>query len=86
MRRTQIYLTEEQHHAIAARAADAGTSKAEVVRGILDRGLGLDPRAESRRRAIAATAGILADHEDWPEWLERVRGAAADRRLRGLSL
>lgn len=81
MRRTQVYITDEQEERIAARAADAGVAKAEVIRRALDRGLGVDDGAEQRRRAIQATAGIAADEEDWPQWLARVRGGSAAERL-----
>lgn len=81
MRRTQIYITDEQERLIADEAADAGVAKAEVIRRILDAALGLDTGAAERRRAIAVTAGILPDAEDWPDWLARVRGAGATDRL-----
>lgn len=84
MRRTQIYITEEQDRLIAARASDAGIPKAEVVRRALDEALGLDDGRDARRRAILATAGVLADAPDWPEWLAEVRGSGADERLRRL--
>ena len=84
MRRTQIYLTDEQDDRITARAGDAGVPKAEVIRGILDRALGLDDGIAVRQRAIRDTAGILPDAADWPEWLESVRGTSADERLRDL--
>lgn len=84
MRRTQIYITEEQEKLIASQASDAGVSKAEVVRRILDQALGLDSGTADRKRAILATAGLLSDAEDWPEWLARVRGSGADTRLRAL--
>lgn len=86
MRRTQIYITEEQERLIAGQAADAGVPKAEVIRRILDKSLGLDGGGEHRRRAILATAGLLPDAEDWPAWLERVRGSGADEGLRRLGL
>lgn len=84
MRRTQIYITEEQERLIAARAHDAGVPKAEVIRRILDEALGLDDGVEARRRAILGTAGLLRDADDWPAWLAQVRGAGADERLRRL--
>jgi SpoVK/Ycf46/Vps4 family AAA+-type ATPase len=84
MRRTQIYLTEEQDSRIAARAVDAGVPKAEVIRGILDQALGLDDGLEERRRAITTTAGVLRGSDDWPQWLARVRRGSADERLRDL--
>ncbi len=84
MLRTQIYITEEQERLIADQAADAGVPKAEVIRRILDAALGLDTGAADRRTAILATAGVLPDAEDWPEWLAGVRGAGAGERLERL--
>ncbi len=86
MQRTQVYLTEEQRRRIARRAADAGVSQAEVIRRILDQALGIGEGRDERRAAVLATAGILADAPDWPEWLRRVRGDGADARLRALGL
>jgi hypothetical protein len=84
MNRTQIYISDEQERRVAARAADAGVSKAEIIRRLLDRGLGIDDGAESRVRAVDETFGVLPEAPDWPEWLASVRGAAADERLRRL--
>lgn len=85
MRRTQIYITDEQDRLIEARARDAGIPKAEVVRRALDEALGLDDGRDARRRAILATAGLLSDDaRDWPEWLAEVRSSGADERLRRL--
>lgn len=81
IRRTQIYITEEQERLISSRAADAGVAKAAVIRRILDEGLGLDSGAALRKNAVLATAGILDDPDDWQEWLRRVRGQGADERL-----
>lgn len=86
MRRTNIYLTDEQLRRIARQAEDAGVSQAEIVRRILDVGLGIDQGSAERIAAVEATAGILRDYPDWPEWLARVRGKGADRRLRDLGL
>lgn len=86
MRRMQLYLTEEQRRRIAQRAEDVGVSQAEVVRRILDAGLGIDAGARERVAAVDATAGILAGHPDWPEWLGQVRARPAAERLRDLGL
>jgi hypothetical protein len=86
MRRTQLYLTDEQRERLARRAEDAGTSEAAIVRRILDEALGLDEGNAERLAAVDATAGLVADADDWPEWLQRVRGAGADRRLKDLGL
>ncbi|MEX1008933.1 MAG: CopG family transcriptional regulator [Acidimicrobiia bacterium] len=86
MERTQIYLSKEQRRQIARLAKDGGVSQAEVVRRILDRALGFDDGAADRIAAIDATAGLLHDAPDWPEWLEDVRGATAAERLTELGL
>ncbi|MGQ0848838.1 MAG: CopG family transcriptional regulator [Actinomycetota bacterium] len=82
MRRTQIYITSEQDRRIAELAIDLGVSKAEVIRQMLDRGLGSGDAEEEAKNLIRATAGLLADYPDWPEWQRRVRGRSADERLR----
>jgi hypothetical protein len=86
MQRTQIYLSDEQRRQIARLAADAGVSQAEVVRRILDRALGVDDGTRARLAALDATAGLLPDAPDWPEWLAEVRGRPADERLRSLGV
>ncbi len=86
MKRTQIYLTEEQHKLVRSRARDAGVSQAEVIRRILDEGLNIGDDTSARVAAVDATAGILPDAPDWREWLAAVRGDGADRRLRKLGV
>jgi hypothetical protein len=87
MQRTQLYLTSEQRRRLDQRAADAGVPMAEVVRQILDQVLAIDDgAADARVAAVQATAGVLADADDWPEWLARVRGRTAAERLDHLGL
>lgn len=82
MKRTQIYITEEQAVRIRDIARDRGVSQAHVIRKMLDDALETgDPEAEARA-AIIATAGVLAGAPDWPEWQARTRGRSADERLR----
>lgn len=81
MKRTQIYITEEQDRLLSARARDAGTPKAEIIRRILDSGLGLGEDVAERRRALRDSAGALADEPGWEEWLDAVRGGGAADRL-----
>jgi 8-oxo-dGTP pyrophosphatase MutT (NUDIX family) len=85
MRRTQIYLTDEQDRLLDQRARDLGVSKAEAIRRLLDERLGIDAGRE-RTEAIRQTAGVLADYPDWPEWLSSVRGPSAEERLHRLGL
>ncbi|MBA2383452.1 MAG: ribbon-helix-helix protein, CopG family [Actinobacteria bacterium] len=86
MRRTQIYITEEQDRRLVERAKDAGISKAEAIRRVLDRALDAgDPEAEAHA-IIEATSGICANYPGWREWQGAVRGRSADERLRGAGL
>lgn len=59
-------------------------SKAEVIRRILDAGLGIDDGTAARVDAIRATTGALGDEDDWATWLARVRNTSADERLDAL--
>lgn len=86
MKRSQLYLTEEQRACIGRRAEDAGISQAEVVRRILDEALDITEGSAGRLAAVDATSGILAEAPDWPEWLASVRGRSAGARLRKLGL
>ena len=87
MRRTQIYLTEEQDDRIGSLAGARGVSKAAVIRGILDAALETGDSEADARSVITRTAGICAGYPDWPEWLEGVRsGSGADGRLASLGL
>jgi hypothetical protein len=81
MRRTQIYITDEQERRLAERARDEGISKAEVIRRILERDFGGGDAEAEAQAVIRATAGICADYPDWPEWQRAVRGRSADARL-----
>ena len=84
MRRTQIYLTDEQRRRIQHRASDAGVSQAEIIRRLLDRGLGIEDSVDEAVAAVRSTAGILESAPDWEAWLAEVRGGGADARLRDL--
>jgi hypothetical protein len=82
MRRTQIYITDEQDRLLGARARDERISKAEVIRRILDGALDTGDAEAEARTIIRSTTGICADYPDWPEWQRSVRGRTADERLR----
>ena len=86
MQRTQIYLSDEQRARIKRLAEADGVAQAVIVRRILDEALGIDDGAADRLAAVDATAGVLREAPDWPEWLEAVRGPAADDRLDRLGL
>jgi hypothetical protein len=86
MKRTQIYITDQQDARLGEIAADEGVSKAAVIRRILQAALeGGDAEAEARA-VIESTAGLCADYPDWPEWQREVRGRTADERLRDAGL
>ena len=86
MKRTQIYISEEQDRWLAKIAADREVSKAEVIRQILDRALEPGDAEAEARAVIQETAGICAEYPDWPDWLRSVRGRTADDRLRAAGL
>lgn len=73
MQRTNVYLTDEQQRALAARARVAGTTKSAVLRDILDAGLAAPPPADLELQAAFAaladqydrlTAGLFDDDPD----------------------
>ncbi len=81
MKRTQVYLTEEQDRRLAEIAEERGPSRASALRWALDSVLETGDVEEQARAVVRATAGILADYPDWPEWQRDVRGRTAARRL-----
>lgn len=86
MRRTQIYLTDEQRRRLASRAKGSGRSEAAVVREVLDEALGIAGSADVAAEIIRSTSGALPDAPDWPAWLKRVRGRTMSERLEDLGL
>ncbi len=64
MRRTNIYLTDEQRTALAARAAAEGTSAAELVRRLIDQALlGASDDLTDDLAAIDVSFGALRGDE-----------------------
>jgi hypothetical protein len=63
MKRTNIYLTEEQNRLIARRAQALEVSKAEVVRRVLDAGLGITDGTDVEA-ALEANFGLWADRSE----------------------
>jgi hypothetical protein len=66
MRRTNIYLDDEQTSALDERARSLGVSRAELIRQILRRELdtsAVQARRERLLRAIDESFGVLADVE-----------------------
>ena len=81
MKRTQVYLTEEQDHRLARVAEERGISRAAALRWALDTALQTGDAEREARDVIMGTAGLLADYPDWPEWQRSVRGRTAADRL-----
>lgn len=87
VRRTQIYLTEEQGRLLESRSKATGTTISELVRAAID-------SVYSRRRAMSraervrlarATAGAWrAFPETGEEYVERIRGSRRLARLHGV--
>ena len=77
MKRTNIYLTEEQDRRLATRARALSVSKAEVVRRLLDEGLGI-AEVTDIDQALEASFGIWSDRsqkeiEDLRTWRDSDR-------------
>jgi hypothetical protein len=64
MRRTNIYLTDEQRRLLTDRARAVGSTMAAVVRLSVDRELGLAARSGSLEGALSESAGIWADRSE----------------------
>lgn len=61
MKRTQIYLEESQDRRLAARAADTGRTKSDLIRDAIDRYFDEDDEAQAMARfrdGLHGTAGI----------------------------
>lgn len=81
MKRTQVYITEEQDNRLAEIARERGVSKAHALRWALNSALETGNAEDEARAVIRATAGSLAGYPDWPEWQRQVRGRTAVERL-----
>lgn len=68
MKRTNIYLDDEQLRSLDAASQAADVSKAELVRQLIDVGLGRRPAADAEADidAIAESFGALADADAPP--------------------
>lgn len=86
MRRTQIYLTDEQGRLLDRRSKATGTTVSELIRAAID-------EVYARRRTISRaervrlarkTAGAWKDFpETGAEYVERIRGSRRLARLHG---
>ncbi len=84
LRRTQIYLGEEQHAELSRRAAAAGITVSQLIRGAIDDVLDqAEPDEQWRsgwRQAVAATAGIAPYLPEGTVYVDEMR--AEERRRR----
>ena len=78
MRRTQIYLTEEQGRLLEARSRSTGRGISELIRDAIDQVYRRqrEPARAERARLARQTAGAWSGHsETGAQYVERVRGS-----------
>ncbi|GAA2240959.1 ribbon-helix-helix domain-containing protein [Rarobacter faecitabidus] len=75
MQRTNIYLDEEQTRRLDELARAQHTSRAEIIRRIIDRSFAGDGESAQRREVIDFTFGALSGFEI--EWADREDGDRA---------
>jgi hypothetical protein len=86
MRRTQIYLTEEQGALLERRSRATGRTVSELIREAIDAAYarGREMSQQDRARLARSTAGAWgAFPETGAEYVERVRGTGRLARLHG---
>jgi hypothetical protein len=87
MRRTQIYLNEEQGRYLQRRSKETGTTVSQLIRTAIDDAyLKRRPIDKAERlRIIRSTAGAWKDFPyTGAEWVERIRGSGRLARLHGI--
>lgn len=83
VKRTQIYLDDEQDRALAARAKSAGQTKSALIREAID--VYLAPAAGDRaglerlRAAVGQALGAAPDLPPGAEYVEQLRAADRER-------
>ncbi len=79
VKRTQIYIDDEQDRRLAVRAAGSGQTKSSVIRRAIERYLAEGEEEATRllrfRQAVRAVAGTLTDLDDGARYVERLRRA-----------
>lgn len=85
MKRTQIYLTEEEKKAIEKLSDERGTTQSNIIREAIDEYVAKE-KAKPKKKSIMDFAGIWKDKEDIPdideirdEWEERLDQIYNDR-------
>ncbi len=67
MVRKQVFITIEQNRLLKQRAKAAGRPEAELIRGAIDRELGIETGKDDWKAEILKYAGALADDEGLAE-------------------
>lgn len=70
MRRTQIYLTDEEHSAASAIARSQERTLSDVIREALDSYIASEMPREERLRRMHAARGMWKDRDDLPDFEE----------------
>lgn len=87
MRRTQIYLDEQQAEQLDERASTRGATRSKLIREAIDAYLGAGEDESARlarfQEAVEATAGIAPYLPPGDEYVDEIRRAGA-RKLSGL--
>ncbi|WP_103666069.1 ribbon-helix-helix domain-containing protein [Gracilimonas amylolytica] len=85
MKRTQIYLTEEEKKAIEKLSDERGTTQSNIIREAIDEYVARE-KEKPRKKSIMDFAGIWKDKKDLPdidelrdEWEERLDQIYNDR-------
>jgi hypothetical protein len=82
VRRTQIYLDEEQAERLASRAAAEGTTLSALIREAIDELLergGEGERLAGFRRAVEASAGLAPELPEGRSYVEELRRRDLER-------
>ncbi len=80
MRRTQIYLTEEEWRTLNEASRERQVTMASLIREAIDRTY-MVPSTERFLKALHAVAGIWKDRTDLPPTAEYIRWIRRDRHL-----
>ncbi|MBM4435322.1 MAG: ribbon-helix-helix protein, CopG family [Chloroflexi bacterium] len=86
VKRTQIYLSEEQGRYLARRSEETGRTVSELIRAAIDDTYLKHPMDKAERlRIVRATAGAWKDFPyTGAEWVDRIRGRGRLARLHGI--
>jgi len=82
VKRTQIYLEDEQDRRLGERAKASARTKSDLIRDALDRYLDGDPSETSLRafrEAVVATAGAVSRFPPGDEYVRTIRTADHER-------